>query len=188
MEERSLDELQQWLSDIKAFETTSWSALPQLELYMDQVITLINNGLDPLLGDSDRAVTPSMINNYVKAEVLPRPLKKRYNREHLTLLSLICMLKSELSLQEIRDLFSVLTTHCSTEDLYTDHCDAQIRCLQEAAARIGDPAALSEAERACLATELALEANAKRLIASKLVASIAPAEEKDKDKKKKKEE
>lgn len=177
MEEQKRDELCEWLKEIEAFETTPWTALPELELYMDQVITLINRGLDPMLADTDRTVTPSMINNYVKAEVLPRPLKKRYNREHLTLLSLICMLKAELSLQEIRDLFASLTAHCSIEELYTDYCDSQIGYLKESAARVGDPDRLTDAEKARLATELALEANAKRLIASKLVASIKGSEE-----------
>ena len=183
MEEQKRDELCEWLKEIEAFETTPWTALPELELYMDQVITLINRGLDPMLADTDRTVTPSMINNYVKAEVLPRPLKKRYNREHLTLLSLICMLKSELSLQEIRDLFAVLTAEYPIETLYTDYCDSQIGYLKEAVSRVGDPTALSDSEKARLATELALEANAKRLIAAKLVASIAPEEDKDKKKK-----
>lgn len=178
------DEFGAWLESIAEFETVPWNELPQLELYMDQVITLINRGLEPLLADSDRAVTPSMINNYVKAEVLPRPTKKRYDREHLTLLSLICMLKSELSLQEIRDLLGILTMHYNTEDLYSGLSDLQVRYLKEAAARVGDPDALSDAERCRLATELALEANAKRLLASKLIASAVLDDDTDKKKKK----
>ena len=54
-----------------------WDALPDLDLYMDQVIAFMEKYLS-LFGDSrDKLITPSMINNYVKLGVLPPPVKKK---------------------------------------------------------------------------------------------------------------
>ncbi len=45
----------------------AWERLPELDLYMDQVITLMDKQLTPFTTDgSDKLLTPSMINNYVK--------------------------------------------------------------------------------------------------------------------------
>ena len=68
-----------------------WDALPDLDLYMDQVIAFMEKYLS-LFGDSrDKLITPSMINNYVKLGVLPPPVKKKYNQ---------LMLDMEASLEE----------------------------------------------------------------------------------------
>ena len=75
--------LADWIVDIREYEPTAWERLPELDLYMDQVITLMDKQLTPFTTDgSDKLLTPSMINNYVKDEVLPRPVKKKYSREN----------------------------------------------------------------------------------------------------------
>lgn len=48
---------------------------------MDQVITFLNKQLELFTMDGERLLTPSMINNYVKDGVLPRPVQKKYGRE-----------------------------------------------------------------------------------------------------------
>ncbi len=188
MEEQDVT-LGAWLQAIQSAEMSSWDALPSLELYMDQVITLINREIDLFLTDKDRGITPSMINNYVKAGALPRPEQKKYNREHLATLFLIYMLKAEFSIQEIRDLIGVLSENGETKTLYEEVTRSHAAYLKDSAARIGDVDGMSDAGRCRLAIELAVEANAKRLIATKLLSSVVPHDaEKDKDKKKKKDE
>lgn len=185
MEEQDVT-LGAWLQAIQSTETSAWDALPSLELYMDQVITLINREIDLFLTDKDRGITPSMINNYVKAGALPRPEQKKYNREHLAILSLICMLKAEFSIQEIRDLIGVLSENIETKTLYEEVTRSHAAYLKDSAARVGDADTMSDAGRCRLAIELAVEANAKRLIAAKLLSSVSLPDEKDKDKDKKK--
>ena len=185
--------LQDWLDRIADTEMTPFANLPELELYMDQVITLMHRQYDVLALESDRPLTPSMINNYVKDEVMPRPTQKKYNREHLTVLSLICMLKAEFALPEIKELVANLGRFYDNEQLYTLFCESQSVALRKAADRLAPFAELNEAERYKLAMELALEANAKRIAAAKLLESLTPppddtgddAKEKDKEKEKK---
>lgn len=180
------NDLREWISRMSEVEMIPWNSFPELDLYMDQVITLMNRQLEPLYVDSDRPLTPSMINNYVKDGVMPRPSHKKYTREHLTVLSLICMLKPEFTLPEIRELVSALSGFYATEELYNAFCEAQAAHLSEAAERLAPLDELSEAQRYRLAMDLALEANAKRIAATRLLSSLTPKQEPAEDKKEKK--
>lgn len=77
-----------------------WEELPDFDLYMDQVLALTGR----YLGPGPEALTASMVNNYVKMGVMPPPVKKRYGRVHIAHLLAICVLKSVLSISEIREL------------------------------------------------------------------------------------
>ena len=101
MTEEKLATLRQWAADVCEQEPQKWERMPEIDLYMDQVITWINRQLEPV-ESGDKKLTSSMINNYVKGGVLPRPLGKKYTRDHLGLLLAVCMLKSELPLPAIR--------------------------------------------------------------------------------------
>ncbi len=178
--------LHDWINCTGALELMPWASFPELDLYMDQVITLMNRQLEHLSVDSDRPLTPSMINNYVKDGVMPRPEQKKYNREHLTVLSLICMLKPEFTLPEIRELVNALGVSFSTEELYDAFCKAQTAHLREAVAQLEPFETMSRAERYLLAMDLALEANAKRIAAARLLSSLATEDDKPQDEKKEK--
>ncbi len=82
--------------------------LPTVGLYRDQVIGIIEQALKPFApcieGD---LLTPSMVNNYVKAGLLAAPVKKLYNREHVARLMVICIFKQVLSMQAISTLFTI---------------------------------------------------------------------------------
>ena len=87
--------------------------LPNIELYMDQVIALVNRYLVFFNeSDDDSVITHSMINNYVKLKVIPTPQKKRYNRIHLACLIMIGALKQTLSIATIEIL---LPNDCDEE-------------------------------------------------------------------------
>ena len=79
---------EEWRKRMEGYELPAWDEFPALELYMDQVTVLINQYLEPFEIDrnSDSAVTPAMINNYVKMKIVPPPVKKRYTKVHLALL------------------------------------------------------------------------------------------------------
>lgn len=76
-----------------------WEELPDIDLYMDQVIALMNRYLDNRT--KDKMITPSMVNNYVKMKVMPAPVKKKYTREHLMYLIIICVLKQVMPLSSV---------------------------------------------------------------------------------------
>ena len=85
--------------------------LPGLDLYMDQVTTLMEEMLSPTRRNKDdKILTKTMINNYAKNHLLPPPVKKKYSRRHLLLLVFIYYFKGFLSLQDIRKLIDPLTS------------------------------------------------------------------------------
>lgn len=86
-----------------------WEALPDFGLYMDQVIVLMERALEGVLPKGE--LTKSMVNNYVKVGLIPRPAGKKYGREHLALLLMICILKQALSMEEIAALLSMLCSN-----------------------------------------------------------------------------
>ena len=97
--------LAQWLEELERFDLPDWDSLPELDLYMDQVILLLTRYLAPIDRDSDeRSITASIINNYVRMKVMPPPVKKRYSRTHLAYLVIICTLKQSLSIACIQRL------------------------------------------------------------------------------------
>lgn len=82
------------------------SEYPELDLYMDQVITFMEKKYP------EKPLTKTMINNYTKDRLLFPPTKKKYGREHLMLLSLIQILKRTLSLPDIKVLLGPLAEAC----------------------------------------------------------------------------
>lgn len=51
--------------------------IPEIQLYMDQVLEFFEQNLSPLKRSADDPIfTKTMINNYVKAKVIDAPLKK----------------------------------------------------------------------------------------------------------------
>lgn len=75
------------------FTCLRWDLLPQIALYMDQVLLVLNQALAPLSVSEEPVVTGTMINNYVKMKLTPPPEKKKYAREHLAMFLMICLLK-----------------------------------------------------------------------------------------------
>ncbi len=75
-----------------------WEELPNIELYKEQVIELLELYLKPL---GIRPITASMINNYTKLNLIPAPIKKKYSRKHLAHIFIIALLKDVFEISEI---------------------------------------------------------------------------------------
>ncbi|MDI9468789.1 MAG: DUF1836 domain-containing protein [Bacillota bacterium] len=86
----------------------NWDDLPRIDLYLDQLLTLTEEQLEPLNTTGERLLTSSMINNYVKQKLLPPPVKKRYTRDQHSRLVIIATLKNVLSISEIQFLLERL--------------------------------------------------------------------------------
>ena len=94
-----------WAQEGCELSCPEWEQLPAIPLYVDQVLQYLRDSLQFFERDEeDVLLTNSMINNYVKKNVLPRPEKKKYSREHLAALTAICMLKQVLAIQDIKSL------------------------------------------------------------------------------------
>lgn len=105
------------------FQIPRWRHLPQLPLYMDQVLLVLGGVLEPLATEDSPMVTAAMINNYVKMKLTPPPEKKKYTREHLAWFLLICLMKKVLSMQEIAALKEHLLARQTLEIGYDRFCE-----------------------------------------------------------------
>jgi len=95
--------LRSWQYDLANYILPKWDELPNLELYMDQVVALLKQYLTILSADEhDQVITASSINNYVRLKLMPPPYKKRYSRLHLAYLVVICTLKQSMSIADIQ--------------------------------------------------------------------------------------
>ena len=91
-------------------ETIELSDIPNIDLYMDQVTTFMEESLKSYKRyPVDKVLTKTMINNYAKAKLFPSPLKKKYTKNHLMLLVIIYHLKSILSINDINKLLKPIT-------------------------------------------------------------------------------
>ena len=185
--EEAMRELSDWAAQVQDYEPTPWERLPEIDLYMDQVITLMNKQLELFQWDEERLLTSSMINNYVKGGVLPRPSQKKYMRDHLAMLLMICMLKPVLSLPEIDETMRGLHVQEQVEQVYADFSARQGDALRAVAARICSMPEENSEALFRMAMELALEANACRTAAARILHVLKSGEDKDaKDSKKEK--
>ncbi len=102
-----------------------WEELPEIELYMDQVIAVMERYLSIYMPLSDgRIITPSIINNYVKLKVIPAPKAKKYSRTHLAYLIVICILKQTLSIKSISGMINLGLETADIKTLYNTFCDS----------------------------------------------------------------
>ena len=86
--------------------------LPNIELYMDQVTTFLEEQLkNTKRFEEDKIFTKTMINNYTKNHLLPPSNKKKYSRNHMILLIYIYYLKNFLSISDIKNLLDPLNEH-----------------------------------------------------------------------------
>ena len=102
--------------------------IPNIDLYMDQVTTFMEEHLkDSKRYEEDKVLTKTMINNYAKNNLLPPPVKKKYSRDHMLMLIFIYYFKSLLSFHDIETFFKPITakhfsaqgvSDLSLEDIY----------------------------------------------------------------------
>lgn len=75
--------------------------IPDLDLYMDQIMTLFEIHLaNHKKNEDDKLLTKTMINNYSKAKVITPVKGKKYTKEQIIQMLIIYQLKNNLSIQE----------------------------------------------------------------------------------------
>ena len=79
--------------------------LPRIELYLDQVLTLVSESLSFMASPGEEIITGSMVNNYVKQRVVPAPQRRRYTRRHVATITYVCAFKCVFSINEIKALY-----------------------------------------------------------------------------------
>ncbi len=102
--------------------------LPRIELYLDQVLTLVSEELAFMCLPDEQVITGSMVNNYVKQKLLPAPEKKRYTRAHVATLLFVCALKRVYSIAQLQQIMGMIeNAHVDAAALY-DEVVAALEC------------------------------------------------------------
>lgn len=170
---------------VNGFHLPRQNELPELDFYMDQIISIMEKRLELLSSDKDsKLITPAMINNYVKLGIIPPPKKKRYTREHICYLFIICTLKSVMPIPSIMEIIKAHTATRSVYELYDMFCDIYEKMLLGAAESakeiLGDAADVKNG-LAELALFMAINASTAQFIASGAAKPLSlPAEEEKK--------
>ena len=101
-----------------------WDELPDISLYLEQVLELVNGNLEKYLeGDKNgRILTQTMVNNYVKHGFIQSPVKKRYDKTALASLIAIAVLKDIFTIKEISQLISLAIDASNPEESYNYFC------------------------------------------------------------------
>lgn len=112
------------------FHIPRWNELPNIDLYLDQVVTLINSSLSSFIfanetidKDDNQILTKTMINNYVKNNLIESPIKKKYSKGQLAKLLIICILKQVYSMNEIKNLIFIALNNSSIDVAYDSFCN-----------------------------------------------------------------
>ena len=99
------DLLNSILSSISRIDYIRPGEIPNIDLYMDQVTTFMEEQLKRTKRhDDDKILTKTMINNYAKNNLLPPPVKKKYSKEHVLVMIFIYYFKNILSINDIQSL------------------------------------------------------------------------------------
>lgn len=125
---KSNDErLQEILTRLESLSYIKPERIPDLDLYMDQVTTFMDEHLvKTKRHPEDKVLTKTMINNYAKNNLLPPPDKKKYSRQHILLLIFIYYFKNMLSFHDIETLFQPIT-----QEHFTNQGDLTLQDIYE---------------------------------------------------------
>lgn len=138
----SNDILKSILESISRIDYIHSADIPNISLYMDQVTTLMEEGLSSTKRyEEDKILTKTMINNYAKNNLLPPPEKKKYSKEHVLVLIFIYYFKNILSIKDIETLLKPITDNYFSADkdlnmtkIYEEICSmekARIESMQQ---------------------------------------------------------
>lgn len=106
----------------------TWDQLPDFSLYMDQVLSYMDRQV--IRFDESDVLTAAMVNNYTKSGLVPRAEGKKYSREHLAYLTVICVLKRVMSTRDMDLLIrQELQGDRSVQDGYAAFCDSLDKAL-----------------------------------------------------------
>ncbi|HOI99206.1 MAG TPA: DUF1836 domain-containing protein [Rectinema sp.] len=178
---KAMDGLESFLSALESNNPPEWDALPDLGLYMDQVINYLERQIGLLFPPNrEGAITSSMINNYVKANVIPRARSKKYGQEHIALLLAAFVLKKALTTQDMSVLLTK-GTDSAIDDPYRSFYEHYRSTLLECGKTVAQEMRASLEEEPFggdslrpLALKLAVEASIRSLAAEMLLTLLEP--------------
>lgn len=166
--QNALGQLQEEAKD-REKQVAALEHLPDIELYMDQVISLAEQRLGGFRrSDSEKTLTKAMINNYTKDQLLSPPNRKKYSRAHMSSIFKLYFLKQTLSIPDVQEVLSRQPTGDAALRPFLDLLEQSLGEVDKRAESL-DPT-----PEALLDTimRLSLEAYARKRMAEKLIDAL----------------
>ena len=90
------------------FRFPTWEEIPDVGLYLNQTVNILEEYLKPFICNKyEKVITNTMVNNYVKMGLLEPPINKKYKREHISCLFVLCILKQVYSINDVKNIFGL---------------------------------------------------------------------------------
>ncbi|MEG0291204.1 MAG: DUF1836 domain-containing protein [Anaerovoracaceae bacterium] len=150
-----------------------WDRIPNIDLYMDQVIFYMER--QHLGLKFDETLTSSMVNNYAKQGLLPRATGKKYNREHIAHLTAICLLKQVISVTETKALLNSQLEDLDISSFYEKYTNYLDKEMINVDTLIGSNSSIEELSD--LALKLAISSYTNKLACECILKSIQKEDE-----------
>lgn len=133
------DLLNSILSSISRIDYIRPNEIPNIDLYMDQVTTFMEEQLKRTKRyEEDKILTKTMINNYAKNNLLPPPVKKKYSKEHVLVMIFIYYFKNILSIKDIESVLTPITEKTFDKEESLDMTSVYEEVCQMEKSRIDD--------------------------------------------------
>lgn len=193
--------LQSILSNLSHIDYIKPQDLPNIDLYMDQVTTFMEQYLSSTKRHKeDKILTKTMINNYAKNDLLPPPVKKKYTKEHILMLVFIYYFKNLLSINDIQTVLHPISEKyfgknntLNLEDIYSEILTLEKEQIKGISEDISRKFQISqktfedlpekeqeEMQRFAFLCMLSFDVSVKKLLIEKLIDSSSPVSGKDK--------
>lgn len=115
---------------IRDFRLPRYEELPEIELFMGQMLEYISAKLELVMPLDEDPLTAYMVNNYVKQSIVPKPKSKRYQRNHLAYLIVVVIAKQSFSMPEITQLIKMQIETSEVPHAYNLFCEEFERRLR----------------------------------------------------------
>ncbi|QSX08228.1 DUF1836 domain-containing protein [Alkalibacter rhizosphaerae] len=110
------------MSEVKL---TLWDDLPDFAIYSDQMLKIVTDEISFMQNGDEKLLTKSMVNNYVKWGMMPKPVKKKYERQHIAYVIVITILKQVLPISKIKDGIQLqIALQGNEKTAYDSFCEA----------------------------------------------------------------
>ncbi|MGF6375818.1 hypothetical protein M2140_000888 [Clostridiales Family XIII bacterium PM5-7] len=165
-----MNKMNEFIKKLNTSRPEEWEQIPDIDLYMDQVIGYMTRQHIGLELDDEETLTSAMINNYIKSGLLPRAKGKKYNREHIGYLTAICLLKQVLSVGQAGVLLENQMEQRDIKDFY-QHYKETLDVEFEKTAKLLEGHE-SDEELSQMALQLAISSYAQKLACQKILQSL----------------
>lgn len=127
-----MENINDLLEKISLEKSVSLEEMPEIDLYMDQVIQLFDQKYkETKRNEDEKILTKTMINNYAKGKLFIPIKNKKYSKKHLILISLIYQLKGVLSITDIKSTLQIINDKITSDDINLDAFYTSLLTLQK---------------------------------------------------------